>query len=239
MDIGICDDDMKTLLSLKETVTEYCKSKGLEGEVHLFASGGELLALSGHLDLLFLDIEMKSVASGMDGMSMAKQIRATELTKQPIIIFVTGYEKYVYDAFDVGAFQYLLKPIDEQRFAQVFRRAAEQIISEAEQQKKTLVIQYANTSKAIPLDHIYYLESQSHKVVIHMNEEELEYYAKLGDLEEELQGQFLRIHKGYLVNLACIDEYNKTEVTLVNGDKLLISKYKYPDFVKAYLRYMQ
>ena len=121
----------------------------------------------------------------------------------------------------------------------MFRRAAEQIISEAEQQKKTLVIQYANTSKAIPLDHIYYLESQSHKVVIHMNEEELEYYAKLGDLEEELQGQFFRIHKGYLVNLACIDEYNKTEVTLVNGDKLLISKYKYPDFVKAYLRYMQ
>ena len=59
------------------------------------------------------------------------------------------------------------------------------------------------------------------------------------DLEEELQGQFFRIHKGYLVNLACIDEYNKTEVTLVNGDKLLISKYKYPDFVKAYLRYMQ
>ena len=45
--------------------------------------------------------------------------------------------------------------------------------------------------------------------------------------------------KGYLVNLACIDEYNKTEVTLVNGDKLLISKYKYPDFIKAYLRYMQ
>ena len=73
----------------------------------------------------------------------------------------------------------------------------------------------------------------------YMNEEELEYYAKLGDLEEELQGQFFRIHKGYLVNLACIDEYNKTEVTLVNGDKLLISKYKYPDFVKAYLRYMQ
>ena len=72
-----------------------------------------------------------------------------------------------------------------------------------------------------------------------LNEEELEYYAKLGDLEEELQGQFFRIHKGYLVNLACIDEYNKTEVTLVNGDKLLISKYKYPDFVKAYLRYMQ
>ena len=49
----------------------------------------------------------------MDGMEMAKRIRGMEDIKQPIIIFVTGYEKYVYDAFDVGAFQYLLKPIDE------------------------------------------------------------------------------------------------------------------------------
>ena len=200
--IAICDDEK----NIRTYLSSLVRKQNIECEITEYASTDEHLSDQKEHDLLFLDIEMKSVASGMDGMSMAKQIRATELTKQPIIIFVTGYEKYVYDAFDVGAFQYLLKPIDEQRFAQVFRRAAEQIISEAEQQKKTLVIQYANTSKAIPLDHIYYLESQSHKVVIHMNEEELEYYAKLGDLEEELQGQFFRIHKGYLVNLACMDE---------------------------------
>lgn len=230
--IAICDDEK----NIRTYLSSLVRKQNIECEITEYASTGEYLSDQKEHDLLFLDIEMKSAVSGM---SMAKQIRATELTKQPIIIFVTGYEKYVYDAFDVGAFQYLLKPIDERKFAQVFRRATEQIISEAEQQKKALVIQYANTSKAIPLDHIYYLESQSHKVVIHMKEEELEYYAKIGELEEELQGLFFRIHKGYLVNLACIDEYNKTEVTLVNGDKLLISKYKYPDFVKAYLRYMQ
>ena len=170
--IAICDDEK----NIRTYLSSLVRKQNIECEITEYASTDEYLSDQKEHDLLFLDIEMKSVASGMDGMSMAKQIRATELTKQPIIIFVTGYEKYVYDAFDVGAFQYLLKPIDEQRFAQVFRRAAEQIISEAEQQKKTLVIQYANTSKAIPLDHIYYLESQSHKVVIHMNEEELEYY---------------------------------------------------------------
>lgn len=235
INIAICDDEK----NIRAYLSSLIRKQNIECEITEYASTDEYLSDQKEHELLFLDIEMKSTVSGMDGMNMAKQIRGMEHIKQPIIVFVTGYEKYIYDAFDVGAFQYLLKPIDEKKFAGVFRRAAEQIISEAELRKKTLVIQYANTSKVIPWDSIYYLESQSHKVVIHMKDGNLEYYAKMGDLEEELQGQFFRIHKGYLVNLAYVDEYNKTEMTLVNGDKLLISKYKYADFVKAYLRFMQ
>ena len=67
----------------------------------------------------------------------------------------------------------------------------------------------------------------------------MEYYAKLGELERELAGQFFRIHKGYMVNLAWVEEYNRSEVIMINGDKLLISKYKYADFVKAHLRFLQ
>lgn len=235
INIAICDDEK----NIRAYLSSLIRKQNIECEITEYASTDEYLSDQKEHELLFLDIEMKSTVSGMDGMSMAKQIRGMEHIKQPIIVFVTGYEKYIYDAFDVGAFQYLLKPIDEKKFTGVFRRAAEQIISEAELRKKTLVIQYANTSKVIPWDSIYYLESQSHKVVIHMKDGNLEYYAKMGDLEEELQGQFFRIHKGYLVNLDYIDEYNKTEVVLVNGDRLLISKYKYADFVKAYLRYME
>ncbi|WP_347281576.1 response regulator, partial [uncultured Alistipes sp.] len=98
-----------------------------------YASADEYLLEQTEYDLLFLDIELDGAASSMDGMELARRIRGMELERQPVIIFVTGYEKYVYDAFDVGAFQYLLKPIDEQRFAEVFDRAAAQIIFEAEQ----------------------------------------------------------------------------------------------------------
>lgn len=56
-------------------------------------------------DVLFLDIEREGHGHDMDGMKMARQIKGMEDTKQPIIIFITGYEKYVYDAFDVGGFQ--------------------------------------------------------------------------------------------------------------------------------------
>ena len=233
--IAICDDEK----NIRAYLSALVKKQGMECEITEYATAGDYFADGVEHDILFLDIELEGPGQDMDGMKMARQIRGMEDTKQPIIIFVTGYEKYVYDAFDVGAFQYLLKPVDEQKFAEVFRRAAEQAAAYTEQDKKALMIQYGGTGKTIPLRDIYYMESQNHKIAVHMKDGVLEYYAKMSDLEEELQGQFCRVHKGYLINLSYVDEYNKTEVTLTNGDKLLISKYKYEDFVKAYLRFMQ
>ena len=233
--IAICDDEK----NIRAYLSALVKKQGMECEITEYATAGDYFADGVEHDILFLDIELEGPGQDMDGMKMARQIRSMEDTKQPIIIFITGYEKYVYDAFDVGAFQYLLKPVDEQKFAGVFRRAAEQAAAYTGQDKKALMIQYGGTGKTIPLRDIYYMESQNHKIAVHMKDGVLEYYAKMSDLEEELQGQFCRVHKGYLINLSYVDEYNKTEVTLTNGDKLLISKYKYEDFVKAYLRFMQ
>ena len=233
--IAICDDEK----NIRAYLSALVKKQGMECEITEYATAGDYFADGAEHDILFLDIELEGPGQDMDGMKMARQIRGMEDTKQPIIIFITGYEKYVYDAFDVGAFQYLLKPVDEQKFAGVFRRAAEQAAAYTGQDKKALMIQYGGTGKTIPLRDIYYMESQNHKIAVHMKDGVLEYYARMSDLEDELQGQFCRVHKGYLINLSYVDEYNKTEVTLTNGDKLLISKYKYEDFVKAYLRFMQ
>ena len=233
--VAICDDEK----NIRSYLASLIRGQKAECEITEYASADEYLSGGMGHDLLFLDIELEGSAPGMDGMGMARQIRGMEQIKQPVIIFVTGYEKYVYDAFEVEALGYLVKPVNEQKFAEVFSRAQDKILSETEQKKKTLLIQYAVPHKAIPLDHIYYMESQKHKIVLYTKDGELEYYAKIGELEEELQGHFCRIHKGYLVNLSCVDEYSRTEIMLVNGDKLPLSKYKYEDFVKAYLRFMQ
>ena len=151
--IAICDDEK----NIRAYLSSLVRKQGAECEIAEYASADEYLLDQTEYDLLFLDIELDGAASGMDGMELARRIRGMELERQPVIIFVTGYEKYVYDAFDVGAFQYLLKPIDEQRFAEVFDRAAAQIIFEAEQKKKTLVIQYGSESRAVPIQDIYYV----------------------------------------------------------------------------------
>lgn len=197
--IGICDDEEAVRSYLASLVRE----QTAECEISEYTSPEEYLSDGRECELLFLDIGMED-RSGMDGMDLARRIRSMDKICQPVIIFVTGYGKYVYEAFDVEAFHYLRKPIDERKFAEVFQRAAQRQdgqnpkgqasgqvdFSGTEKQKRTLVIQYGGKSRAIPLDSLYYMESQGHKVILHGKEGVLEYYARIGALEEKLQGSF-------------------------------------------------
>lgn len=186
--VAICDDEK----NIRSYLASLIKEQKAECEITEYASADEYLSSGMGHDLLFLDIELEGSASGMDGMGMAGQIRGMEQIKQPVIIFVTGYEKYVYDAFDVEALGYLVKPVNEQKFAEVFSRAQDKILSETEQKKKTLLIQYAGANKAIPLDHIYYMESRKHKVVLYTKDGELEYLLFVS-LSEPKSSVFLQI----------------------------------------------
>ena len=233
--IAICDDEANTRAYLSSLI----RAQSCPCEIVEYVSAGDCLADTREVDLLFLDIELAPDSDRLDGMALARTIRERATGTQPVIIFVTGYERYVFDAFDVGAFQYLLKPVDEEKFAQVFTRAVAQIGTAREKPGPVLTLQSANASKTVPLDSIYYIESSNHKVELHLKDGVFACYAKIGDLEVELQGQFFRIHKGYLVNLSYVDGYSKSEVTLTNGERLLLSKYKYQDFVKAYLRFLK
>ena len=233
--IAICDDEA----NIRAYLISLIRAQSCPCEIVEYASADDCLADTQEIDLLFLDIELTTDRPGLDGMALAGQIRERTTGTQPVIIFVTGYERYVFDAFDVGAFQYLLKPVDEEKFAKVFSRAVAQIGTAREKPGRVLTLQSANTSKTVPLDSIYYIESSNHKVELHLKNGEFVCYAKIGDLELELQDQFFRIHKSYLVNLSYVAGYSKTEVTLTNGKRLLLSKYKYQDFVKAYLHFLK
>lgn len=234
---AICDDEANICAYLASLI----RAQPYPCEIVEYASAGDCLADQREIDLLFLDIELNSPSDRLDGMALARKIRERDSAAQPVIVFVTGYERYVFDAFDVGAFQYLLKPVNEEKFAQVFARAVAQIKAGQKdpQGSRALTLQSANANRTVPLDSIYYIESSDHKVVLHLKDGKFVCYAKIGDLELGLQDQFFRIHKGYLVNLSYVEAYSKTEVTLINGDKLLLSKYKYQGFVKAYLRFLK
>lgn len=234
--IAICDDEENSREYLKVLIKQAEDVLGTSYQISEFSNGKDLLDAQTEWDLLFLDIELKETLSGMD---MAKLLRSRASKREQILIFVTGFKEYVFDAFDVNAFHYLIKPVDKEKFLSVFQKAIQQINAKKESQVKTIHIQNGIRNKIICMDDVFYIESQNHKILLHTKNGIFDDYARIRDLEEQLQGQFFRIHKGYLVNFAYLAHYTKTEVVLTNGDILPLSKYKYADFVKAYLRFME
>lgn len=125
----------------------------------------------------------------------------------------------------------------EQVFAQTIREY-QYLMAKKKEKPKEVLVRNGNRTRSVSADDIYYIESSNRKVTLYLRHEKNEYYDKISSLESELKPDFFRIHKGYLVNIKYVERYDRTEVKMRNGDSLLISKYKYQDFVKRYLEYI-
>ena len=229
LNIAICDDEKVIREQIKELV-----EKEMPGVcAGLYETGDELLAAGKQLDIVFLDIQME----GTDGIETAKKLR--ERDEDTILIFITGIREYVFQAFDVAAFHYLLKPIEEEKFREVFRRAGRELEKRKSKRRETVFIKTRNRSFSLEKDSILYIESRGKKVEIHTTGETIEAYASMNEMEGQLGGGFFRCHRGYLVNMAYVAEYDSESITLNNGEYIYMAKEKYGEFVKAYMRYLR
>ena len=175
-----------------------------------------------------------------NGMETAKELRKKD--RSMIIIFVTAMEEYVFLAFDVGAFHYLVKPIDDVKFTDVLCKAVEEwkvrIKSNKVSEEKYIMINNGGVHSKVMLEDIVYAEVFNRKIVIHKLNDEIEYYGKLSDLEALAGEDFFRPHRAYLINFKYVEKYTATTVFLEKGT-VLMAKQNYPEFVKRYMKYNQ
>lgn len=232
MRIAICDDEK----NIRELIANKIANQYPDANIIFYNSGEELLLSDEHIDILFLDIQMQ----GKNGMETARELR--EKDKKIIIIFVTAVEEYVFQAFDVGAFHYIMKPIDDTKFKAVLRRAVSQWTSKQAVKKETedkyLMINNGGVHIKVTIDDIVYAEVFNRKVVIHKLNETIEYYGKMSDLEALAGDSFFRPHRAYLINFKYVEKYDATTIYLEKGTALM-AKQKYPEFVKKYMKYNQ
>ena len=169
----------------------------------------------------------------MDGMTAAEKIRT--LDHEVIIMFITNMIQYAVRGYEVDAMDYVVKPVEYFAFSQKLDKA----IGRMKKAVQTYIsVPTEDGLQKLAVSDIYYIESSNRKVTLYLRHEKIEYYDKISSLESELKPDFFRIHKGYLVNIKYVERYDRTEVKMRNGDSLLISKYKYQDFVKRYLEYI-
>ena len=152
---------------------------------------------------------------------------------------MTGYREYMEAAFDVNAFHYLIKPIDVEKFSEVFSRAWKEVSASLEQTKKHIMVKSSGTQQKLLLKDIYYIESGNKKVIFHTTKGTLEVYGKMEELENGLGNTFYRCHRCYLVNMEKISAYSADNIQVTNGDNLLLARKKYSDFIKTYMRYVK
>lgn len=232
MNIAVVDDEK----AIREHICGLVEEQQPESRIEAYATGEELLTSGKRFDIVFLDIQME----GMNGIEAARSLREKNANLgvgDTVLVFVTGIRDYVFDAFDLYAFQYLLKPIDEDKFAEVLERA----VREAAKKKERSVLFIKSRNLTLDQSEILYIESRAKKVEIHTKgaAQAIEIYAAMDELEGQLGENFYRCHRAYIVNMDCITEYDGESITLTNGDRVYLTKKKYGEFVKAYMWHLQ
>ena len=226
--VAVCEPNE----DLRGELARMIETEKPEAEVAAFDSGDALLASETDFAIYFLDIQ------GADGLEAARELRARERGGAgSVIVFVTGYRDYMEEAFDVHAFQYLVKPVDGKKFAEVLCAAWAEAEATRRREGRHILLKLDGITRKVALRDILYLESRNKKVAIHTTEGAHEIRRSMETMEAALGEGFYRCHRCYLVNLAQIADYGPRAIRLENGEQLLLAEKKYPDFVKKYLRF--
>lgn len=230
INIAICDDENMIVSQIDTMLLNTCK-KEIPIEIDAYYSGHALekAILEGkQYDLIYLDIQMKKG----DGITTAKSIR--KMDEKFLLIYVSGYDKYMMELFRLDVFAFIKKPIMEQLFIKIFLEAYQKICSN----NFYFSFHFENKQYKIPCNEILYFESKARKVIIHSKNNKTDIFnGKLSDLEEKLSAgkiPFLRIHQSYLVNYHWIKAKSKSTITLVDEIVLSISEERQKGFGKEY-----
>lgn len=202
---------------------------GREGDVEVIGecdNGKDALVAINRLqpDLVFLDVQMP----GYSGIDVGKRI---DKTPPPYVIYVTAYDRYAIEAFDVQALDYLLKPLQTTRFASAVQRARQALQREGRLAGDGhLRVREGSRLLVVPWSQILWLESANQYVKVHTEGRVHLLSRSLASLEKLLPGhRFVRIHRSTVVNVDFVDQvsgiaHGRHEVLLQNGRRLTISR---------------
>lgn len=187
-------------------------------------------------DLIFLDVQMP----GMNGFDVLD-----EITHDPFVIFTTAYDQYAIKAFEKNAVDYLLKPIDQERFKLAVERAITRMnteqnnVGELLRNMKTenrtsydshIFVQKSEKLINLPVDEIEHLEASGDYTILTTKNDQFVSSSGIGKLEEILNPDtFIRVHRSTIININSLKEIEKhfnggMIVKMINGKSFPVSR---------------
>lgn len=233
MKIALCDDDKDALKLLYDLSALYFSEKMICAEILCFSNAEKLLLNLHGLDLLFLDIDMPE----MDGIALAKKIRTKDMDIK--IIFATNYKKYLYYAFTVHPFGYIVKPVTQ---SAVFNNLDDFMKSQQNScAKKLIVLTKGKTQILLLAEEVFYFEYCAGLGIKAVKINGCEYiHMTLSEIFKQSEVyDFTYCHKGCIVNLEYIKRIKGLEIQLSNGAILPLAQKRASVFRKIHHDFLQ
>lgn len=233
--IALCDDETKELDLIESFLKKYQDTKQkIEYKIKRFESAETLLDWVREErytpDLLLLDIFM----SGKTGMEVAEELR--DLGFDIPIVFLTASTEYALKAYGVDAIQYLVKPLEQERFFHAMDHAIDHI---SNGKKDQIMIKITGGFRPISPSDILYCESQKNYQILHLIEEEHKIRitaAKLWDILKHFS-PFRKCGRAYILNMDHIVSVEREKIVMDNGSTIYISRNQVAGFKKSYFSY--
>ena len=226
----VVDDEPRARQFLEKLLSEHTEIE-IAGSAR---SGADALARVEQLkpDVVFLDIHMPDLS----GLEVARHLVARGGGRTPIVVFITAYDRYAVEAFEVAALDYLLKPIRRERLAEAVRRVVAEMQSAGPAERaRTLAhaldtpelqrqippltrlpVRHRREIKLLDLAQVPIIFSRDRLVLARADTHEYLVDYTLQDLEQRLpEGQFVRVHRAALVNVSAIESYGGENGVLV------------------------
>ena len=176
--IAVCDDENVIVNQIEHIISEVCKRESIPVNIDVFYSGRELkrqVTSGTKYDIIFLDIQMK----GGDGITAAENIRKVD--DNVLLIYVSGYDKYMMELFRLDVFGFIKKPIDEEILTKTFLETYQRVCSKM----VYFTFSYKHEEYKILCKEILYFESNARKVTIYtQNGEHYTFNGKLSEIEQ-------------------------------------------------------
>lgn len=217
--IGICDDGKNTCAGLEEMVMSYAQQKQIDMDTRVWYTGEEVckyLEQGGHLDILFLDIELFEVT----GIEVGDFIRNKMEDRGMQIVYISGKSSYAQKLFKTQPLDFLVKPITRQQIEDTLELG----IKLLEKNAQKFEFQNGKDHYYIAYGEILFFESKGRKIKVVTLDVEKEFYGGIRDLQKKLPKEFFTIHQSYVINKAHVVRYTYEMVEMDNGTMLSISK---------------
>ncbi len=226
--IAICDNDNLSRGRLISHLKNYEIKNEIRFNISAFRSGEALLLSHQKFDLVFLEYDLPKA----NGITVVKKLQAKSNNFR--FVFITNNADVILDSFEVHPYSFLLKPIRERQVHSILDSVIRQKYSVS-----TVSVMNDGKLHLIPSREIIYLEGDGKYCIIRTRRDTLHSSKNLSELCLELpKNTFFRTHRSFAVNMHYISEISDNCVTFVNGEKALISRSHFDEFIDAYKKFI-